>query len=105
MVGGGGCGDDDNDDDGAAANDMMIDVPDDASDDVDDDASSFLDVNMGAPGLVRGPCIVEIDRVVIGVDQYHFEENRCRNEEFQGSSANSVGGDSGQDGSMDRRRR
>ncbi|KAH3739630.1 hypothetical protein DPMN_046284 [Dreissena polymorpha] len=32
--------------------------------------------------------------------QYQFEVNLCRNEEvnFQGSSANSVGGDSGQDG-------
>ncbi|KAH3861573.1 hypothetical protein DPMN_024505 [Dreissena polymorpha] len=36
--------------------------------------------------------------------QYQFEVNRCRNEEvnFQGSSAYSVGGDSGQDGQMDR---
>ncbi|KAH3787283.1 hypothetical protein DPMN_165404 [Dreissena polymorpha] len=41
-----------------------------------------------APGLVMGPCIVEIDL------------NRCRNKEvnFLVSSANSVGGDSGQDG-------
>ncbi|KAH3853738.1 hypothetical protein DPMN_096270 [Dreissena polymorpha] len=56
-----------------------------------------------------------IDRIVIRDVQYHFEVNRCRNEEgsdqnfkqcrFQGSSANSVGGDSGQDGLTDRRRR
>ncbi|KAH3782450.1 hypothetical protein DPMN_160365 [Dreissena polymorpha] len=55
--------------------------------------------------LVMGPCIVEIDRVVIRDVQYQFEVNRCRNEEvhFQGSSANSVGGDSGQDGQTDGR--
>ncbi|KAH3719108.1 hypothetical protein DPMN_061939 [Dreissena polymorpha] len=59
----------------------------------------------GAPGLVMGPCIVEIDRIVIREVQYQYEVNRCRNEEvyFQGSSANSVGGDSGQDGRTDRR--
>ncbi|KAH3820111.1 hypothetical protein DPMN_121855 [Dreissena polymorpha] len=100
----------------------------------------------GAPGLVMGPCIVEIDRIVIRevhyqfevnrcrnveiivkgnfrwvgsmwaglprIDrivirdvQYQFEVNRCRNEEvnFQGSSAYSVGGDSGQDGRTDGR--
>ncbi|KAH3866238.1 hypothetical protein DPMN_029297 [Dreissena polymorpha] len=34
-----------------------------------------------APGLVMGPCIVEIDRIVIRVVQYQFEENLCRNEE------------------------
>ncbi|KAH3740128.1 hypothetical protein DPMN_046823 [Dreissena polymorpha] len=34
--------------------------------------------------------------------QYQFEVNRCRHEEFQCSSANSVGGDSGQDGRTDR---
>ncbi|KAH3862085.1 hypothetical protein DPMN_025046 [Dreissena polymorpha] len=52
-----------------------------------------------APGLVMGPCIVEIDRI------YQFEVNQCRNEEvnFQGSSAYSVGGDSGQDGQTDGR--
>ncbi|KAH3811402.1 hypothetical protein DPMN_139812 [Dreissena polymorpha] len=57
----------------------------------------------GAPGLVMGPCIVEIDRIVIREVQYQFEDNRCRNEEiiFQCSSANSVGGDSGQDGRTD----
>ncbi|KAH3716925.1 hypothetical protein DPMN_059659 [Dreissena polymorpha] len=57
----------------------------------------------GAPGLVMGPCIVEIDHIVIRDDKYQFEVNRCRNEEvnFQGSSANSVGGDSGQDGRTD----
>ncbi|KAH3801268.1 hypothetical protein DPMN_154915 [Dreissena polymorpha] len=54
-----------------------------------------------------------IDRIVIREAQYQFEDNRCRNEKniyyhvckFQGSSANSVGGDSGQDGQTDRRRR
>ncbi|KAH3705422.1 hypothetical protein DPMN_080493 [Dreissena polymorpha] len=35
----------------------------------------------GAPGLVMGPCIVEIDRIVIRDVQYQFEVNRCRNEE------------------------
>ncbi|KAH3747416.1 hypothetical protein DPMN_181842 [Dreissena polymorpha] len=65
----------------------------------------------GAPGLVMGPCIVEIDRIVIREVRYLFEDNRCRNEEIilQGSSAYSVGGDSGQDrqtdGQLDRRRR
>ncbi|KAH3787139.1 hypothetical protein DPMN_165259 [Dreissena polymorpha] len=51
------------------------------------------------------PCILEIDRIVIREVQYQFEVNRCRNEEvnFQGSSANSVGGDSGQDGRTDGR--
>ncbi|KAH3768712.1 hypothetical protein DPMN_169929 [Dreissena polymorpha] len=46
----------------------------------------------GRPTVVMGPCIDEIDL------------NWCRNEEvnFQGSSANSVGGDSGQDGRTDR---
>ncbi|KAH3881285.1 hypothetical protein DPMN_005210 [Dreissena polymorpha] len=87
-----------------------------------------LEVNQwGAPGLVMGPCIVEIDhivyqfevnrcnfgwvwsmwagfpwidRIVIREVQYQLEVNRCRNEEvnFQGFSSNSVGGDSGQDG-------
>ncbi|KAH3806565.1 hypothetical protein DPMN_134888 [Dreissena polymorpha] len=35
--------------------------------------------------------------------QYQFEVNRCRNKEvnFQSFSANSVGGDSGQDGQRD----
>jgi len=28
-----------------------------------------------------GPCIVEIDRIVIREVQYQFEVNRCRNEE------------------------
>ncbi|KAH3841673.1 hypothetical protein DPMN_115146 [Dreissena polymorpha] len=52
-----------------------------------------------------GPCIVEIDRIVIREVQYQFKDNRCRNEEiiFRGSSANSVGGDSGLDGRTDRR--
>ncbi|KAH3814997.1 hypothetical protein DPMN_143516 [Dreissena polymorpha] len=49
----------------------------------------------GTPGLVMGPCIVEIYRIVIR--EVHptpitFDPG------FQGSSANSVGGDSGQDG-------
>ncbi|KAH3742194.1 hypothetical protein DPMN_048931 [Dreissena polymorpha] len=59
----------------------------------------------GAPGLVMGPCIVAIYRIVIRDVQYQFEVNRFRNEEvnFQGSSAYSVGGDSGQDGRTDRR--
>ncbi|KAH3862245.1 hypothetical protein DPMN_025211 [Dreissena polymorpha] len=41
-----------------------------------------------------------IDHIVIREVQYQSEVNRCRNEDvnFQGSSANSVGGDSGQDG-------
>ncbi|KAH3822804.1 hypothetical protein DPMN_124595 [Dreissena polymorpha] len=44
----------------------------------------------GAPGLVMGPCIVEIDRIVIRDVQYKFEVIQCRNEEvnFQGSSGN-----------------
>ncbi|KAH3773484.1 hypothetical protein DPMN_174845 [Dreissena polymorpha] len=58
----------------------------------------------GSPGLVMGPCIVEIDRIVIRDVQYQVEVNRCRKEEFQGSSAYSVGGDSGQDGQTDRRK-
>ncbi|KAH3811288.1 hypothetical protein DPMN_139697 [Dreissena polymorpha] len=60
----------------------------------------------GPPGLVMGPCIVEIDRIVIREVRYQFEDNQCRNEEiiFQGSSAYSVGGDSGQDGHMTDRR-
>ncbi|KAH3863057.1 hypothetical protein DPMN_026034 [Dreissena polymorpha] len=57
----------------------------------------------GAPGLVNGPCIVEIYHSVIREAQYQFEVNRCRNEEvnFQGSSANSVEGAGGQDGRTD----
>ncbi|KAH3874915.1 hypothetical protein DPMN_038172 [Dreissena polymorpha] len=31
--------------------------------------------------LVMGPCIVEIDRIVIREVQYQLEVNRCRNEE------------------------
>ncbi|KAH3830780.1 hypothetical protein DPMN_104033 [Dreissena polymorpha] len=40
--------------------------------------------------LVLGPCIVEIDLIVIRDVQYKFEVIQCRNEEvnFQGSSAN-----------------
>ncbi|KAH3749794.1 hypothetical protein DPMN_184307 [Dreissena polymorpha] len=87
----------------------------------------------GTPELVMGPCIVVINCIDIREVQYQFEVNRCRNvvkgnfrwawpmwagrpmidriviREFQGSSANSVGGDSGQDGrtnrQADRRRR
>ena len=36
----------------------------------------------GALGLVMGPCIAEIDRIVIREVQYQFEVNRCRNEEI-----------------------
>ncbi|KAH3791321.1 hypothetical protein DPMN_144804 [Dreissena polymorpha] len=35
----------------------------------------------GAPGLVLGPCIVEIDRIAIRDVHYKFEVNQCRNEE------------------------
>ncbi|KAH3869585.1 hypothetical protein DPMN_032754 [Dreissena polymorpha] len=38
-------------------------------------------IRYGAPGLVMGPCIVESDRIVIRDVQYQFEVNRCRNEE------------------------
>ncbi|KAH3888972.1 hypothetical protein DPMN_013017 [Dreissena polymorpha] len=38
-------------------------------------------LTQGAPGLVMGPCIVEIDRIVIRDVQYQLEVNRCRNEE------------------------
>ncbi|KAH3716770.1 hypothetical protein DPMN_059499 [Dreissena polymorpha] len=34
----------------------------------------------GAPGLLMGPYIVEIDRIVIRDVQYQFDVNRCRNE-------------------------
>ncbi|KAH3694858.1 hypothetical protein DPMN_082299 [Dreissena polymorpha] len=37
---------------------------------------------MGAPGLVMGPCIVEIDCIVIREVQYQLEVNRCINEEI-----------------------
>ncbi|KAH3814464.1 hypothetical protein DPMN_142965 [Dreissena polymorpha] len=36
----------------------------------------------GAPRLIMGPCIVEIDRIGIRYVQYQFEVSRCRNEEF-----------------------
>ncbi|KAH3848037.1 hypothetical protein DPMN_090375 [Dreissena polymorpha] len=36
----------------------------------------------GAPGLVMGPYIAEIDRIVIREVQYQFEVNQCRNEEI-----------------------
>ncbi|KAH3895103.1 hypothetical protein DPMN_019263 [Dreissena polymorpha] len=62
----------------------------------------------GGPGMVMGPCIAEIDRIVIREVQYQFEVNRwlvmgpcifeidynrCRNEDiiFQGFSAYSDG--------------
>ena len=35
----------------------------------------------GAPGWIMGPCIVEIDSIVIREVQYQFEENRRRKEE------------------------
>ncbi|KAH3720730.1 hypothetical protein DPMN_063634 [Dreissena polymorpha] len=39
-------------------------------------------MSAGCPiGLVMGPCIAEIDRIVIREVQYHFEVNWCRNEE------------------------
>ncbi|KAH3842065.1 hypothetical protein DPMN_115553 [Dreissena polymorpha] len=46
-----------------------------------------------------------IDHIIIREVQYQFEVNRCKNEEvnFQGFSAYSVGGDSGQDGQTDGR--
>ncbi|KAH3895765.1 hypothetical protein DPMN_019930 [Dreissena polymorpha] len=74
----------------------------------------------GAPGLVMGPCIVEIDGIFIRDVQYQFELNRCGKKghikipnsalshicswlpcKFQGSSAYSVGGECGQDGRTD----
>ncbi|KAH3876199.1 hypothetical protein DPMN_000035 [Dreissena polymorpha] len=36
----------------------------------------------GAPGLVMGPCIDEINCIVIREVQYQFEVNRCTNEEI-----------------------
>ncbi|KAH3848540.1 hypothetical protein DPMN_090907 [Dreissena polymorpha] len=38
-------------------------------------------IGRGAPGLVIGPCIVMIDRIVIREVQYQLEVNRCRNDE------------------------
>ncbi|KAH3869923.1 hypothetical protein DPMN_033100 [Dreissena polymorpha] len=32
--------------------------------------------------LVLGPCMIEIDRIVITEVQYQFKVNRCRNEEI-----------------------
>ncbi|KAH3860426.1 hypothetical protein DPMN_023326 [Dreissena polymorpha] len=54
------------------------------------------DLPRGAPGLVMGPCIFEIDRIAIREVQYQFEDNRCRNEEIILPCV--VGEDSGQDG-------
>ncbi|KAH3859896.1 hypothetical protein DPMN_102717 [Dreissena polymorpha] len=51
----------------------------------------------GAPGLVMGPYIVEIYRIVIRDIQYQFEVNRCRNEHMLIAIMFNVGGDSGQD--------
>ncbi|KAH3831618.1 hypothetical protein DPMN_104890 [Dreissena polymorpha] len=39
------------------------------------------EADAGAPGLVMGPCIVEIDRIVIRDVQYQLEVNRCKIEE------------------------
>ena len=36
----------------------------------------------GTPGLVMGPCIVEIDHIVIREVQYQLKVNLCRNEEI-----------------------
>ncbi|KAH3727069.1 hypothetical protein DPMN_052995 [Dreissena polymorpha] len=36
----------------------------------------------GAPGLVMGPCKVEINRIVTREVQYQLEVNQCRNEEI-----------------------
>ncbi|KAH3885947.1 hypothetical protein DPMN_009944 [Dreissena polymorpha] len=54
----------------------------------------------GCPRVSNAASIVEIDHVLIREVQYQLEVNRCRND-FQCSSANSVGGDSGQDGRTD----
>ncbi|KAH3812438.1 hypothetical protein DPMN_140870 [Dreissena polymorpha] len=43
--------------------------------------ASVVYVGGGALGLVMGPCIVEIYRIVLRDVQYQFEVNRCRNEE------------------------
>ncbi|KAH3853876.1 hypothetical protein DPMN_096411 [Dreissena polymorpha] len=43
---------------------------------------SFMNLSRGAPGLVMGPCIVEIDRIVTREVQYQLEVNRCINEEI-----------------------
>ncbi|KAH3895506.1 hypothetical protein DPMN_019671 [Dreissena polymorpha] len=45
-----------------------------------DSPTNLLD-SPGHPGLVMGPCIVEIDRIDIREVQYQLEVNRCRNEE------------------------
>ncbi|KAH3863981.1 hypothetical protein DPMN_026989 [Dreissena polymorpha] len=73
----------------------------------------------GCPRVVMGPCIAEIDRIVIREVQYQFEVNRWwawpmwpgsprinrirrLSINFQVSSAKSVGGAGGQDGRTDR---
>ncbi|KAH3792896.1 hypothetical protein DPMN_146397 [Dreissena polymorpha] len=38
--------------------------------------------DVGAPGLVMGLCIVEIERIVIREVRYQLYVNRCRNEEI-----------------------
>ncbi|KAH3895818.1 hypothetical protein DPMN_019985 [Dreissena polymorpha] len=43
---------------------------------------AIAQADAGAPGLVMGPCIVEIDRIVIREVQYQLEVNLCRNEEI-----------------------
>ncbi|KAH3706436.1 hypothetical protein DPMN_065822 [Dreissena polymorpha] len=45
------------------------------------DLSDTARESRGAPGLVMGPCIVQIDHIVITHVQYQFKVNRCRNEE------------------------
>ncbi|KAH3797810.1 hypothetical protein DPMN_151397, partial [Dreissena polymorpha] len=48
---------------------------------VDDVPQKKRDRKRGTPGLVMGPCIVEIDRIVIRDVQHKFEVIQCRNEE------------------------
>ncbi|KAH3785566.1 hypothetical protein DPMN_163657 [Dreissena polymorpha] len=71
-----------------ADNDADITAENDVYDDDDDDDDT------GRPELLMGPCIDEIDCIVIRDVQYQFEVIRCRNEEvnFPGSSANSTDG-------------
>ncbi|KAH3691616.1 hypothetical protein DPMN_190970 [Dreissena polymorpha] len=40
-----------------------------------------FEANLGGRGLVMGPCIIEIDRIVIKDVQYQFEVSPCRNKE------------------------
>ncbi|KAH3838118.1 hypothetical protein DPMN_111524 [Dreissena polymorpha] len=55
-----------------------------------------FEVNRCAPGLIMGPCIVEIDRFVIREVQYHLEMNWCRNEEVNFLVARTAGRTDGQ---------